>query len=204
MRVLPEKRGGIVKRTLNHPQIKTRSFVKHQFVVHRHQGTITHYHLRLELNGVHTSWLIPNGPSLNPHDRRLAIMVTDQTPSPSLQHVWDKGTYVSVGFDSSEDALLKQLKDGNLKFVLSGKKLKGSFRLLQMKDRGKNLWMLIKGNDQYAVDYHYNAEDFLPRPLLREALHTAKPDASPKQSTKGKGEVRPSGPQHPRAGIPEP
>jgi bifunctional non-homologous end joining protein LigD len=166
MNVLPEKRGGIVKRTLNHPQIKSRSFVKQQFVVHRHEGSITHYHLRLEMNGIAKSWLIPNGPSLNPHDRRLAIMVTDQTsvsPDQPLQQIWDKGTYASVGYDTSDDALLKQLKDGNLKFVLNGKKLKGSFRLLQLKERGKNLWMLIKGNDQYAVDYHYNAEDFLTR-----------------------------------------
>ena len=188
MNVLSEKRGGIVKRTLNHPQIKSRSFVKHQFVVHRHQGTITHYHLRLEVSGVIQSWLIPNGPSLNPHDRRLAILVSDQAstaPMQPLQQIWDKGTYASVGFDTSEDALLKQLKDGNLKFVLNGKKLKGSFRLLQMKERGKNLWMLIKGNDQYAVDYHYNAEDFLPHPPPSRALGTTEGKARPGSSSKG-------------------
>jgi bifunctional non-homologous end joining protein LigD len=162
--MLTDKKGGMVKRTLSPPQIKSRIFSKHSFVIHRHQGSITHYHLRLEINGVVKSWLIPNGPSLNPRDRRLAIMVGDQysfSDAVAGTEMWDKGTYASVGFQSGEDSVTTQIKDGNLKFVLSGKKLKGSFRLLQMKERGKNLWLLIKGNDQYAVDYYYNAEDFI-------------------------------------------
>lgn len=161
MNIFSEKRGGVVKRTLNHyPQVKSRVFSHHGFVVHRHNGGIVHYHLRLEVNGVVKSWLVPNGPSLNPRDRRLAIMVTDTKADHPHGQIWDKGNYASVGGAVGDDSLQRQINEGNVKFVLNGKKLKGSFRLLQMKDRGDNLWLLIKGNDQYSVDYPYNAEDF--------------------------------------------
>jgi bifunctional non-homologous end joining protein LigD len=164
MSILTDKSRSIVGRTLSQIREKNRQIAKDSFIVHRHKGTIIHYHIRLAFNGMTRSWLIPNGPSLNPHDRRLAIMTSDQPsiPSSEKQEIWDKGTYASVGF-LSDNTLMDQIKSGNVKFVLNGKKLKGSFRLLQMKDRGKNLWLLIKGNDQYAVDYHYNAEDFTLR-----------------------------------------
>jgi bifunctional non-homologous end joining protein LigD len=168
MSILSDKSRSIVGRTLNQVSEKNRYVAKDNFVVHRHKGSIIHYHLVLKFNGITRSWLIPNGPSLNPHDRRLAVMVSDQPlgePASEKQEVWDKGAYASVGF-RDENTFIDQIKSGNLKFVLNGKKLKGSFRLLQMKERGKNLWLLIKGNDLYAVDYHYNAEDFARRSSL--------------------------------------
>jgi bifunctional non-homologous end joining protein LigD len=49
--------------------------------------------------------------------------------------------------------LLAQLKSGSLKFRLFGKKLKGEFALVHIKNNngsGENAWLLIKHRDDFA------------------------------------------------------
>lgn len=144
------------------------------FVVQRHHASHLHYDFRLELNGVLKSWAVPKGPSLNPNDKRLAMMVEDHPYNyksfegiipkgnygAGVVNIFDKGTYEAIGEDKT--SLNSGLDSGNLKFVLHGKKLKGEFALVRMKDSEHNAWLLIKHKDKYAVSKKYNAEDEIP------------------------------------------
>jgi len=130
-----------------------------KFVVHEHHSTCLHYDFRLEISGVLKSWAIPKGPSMNPADKRLAVMVEDHPLEygefegiiPQGQYgagavlIWDSGE-----FQTEEDPETA-LKKGRLHFSLDGKKLKGSFSIVLMKGRGSGKdWLLIKGKDSFA------------------------------------------------------
>ena len=140
------------------------------FVVQKHDASRLHYDFRLEMAGVLKSWAVPRGPSLNPDDRRLAMMVEDHPYDykdfegliPEGNYgagaviVWDEGTYEPLepytNKKQAEKSLLSQLKSGSLKFRLVGKKLKGEFALVHIKNnvKGNNAWLLIKHRDEFA------------------------------------------------------
>jgi bifunctional non-homologous end joining protein LigD len=147
------------------------------FVVQRHKATQLHYDFRLELDGVLKSRAVPKGPSLNPKDKRLAVMVEDHpydykdfqgiipegNYGAGIVEIWDKGTYSDMEHSQRaglEKVIRDGLKAGSLKFILFGKKLKGEFALVQLKGKSKKNWLLIKHHDQYAVDDDYNSEDY--------------------------------------------
>ena len=132
------------------------------FVVHEHHASRLHYDFRLETEGVLKSWAIPKGPSMNPADKRLAVMVDDHTLEygefegiiPEGRYgagpvvIWDRGIYkLTEGSDPTAG-----LKGGSLKFILDGKQLKGGFALVKLKGprtTGKE-WLLMKKNDADA------------------------------------------------------
>lgn len=145
-----------------------------RFVVQRHAASHLHYDFRLELDGVLKSWAVPKGPTLNPSDKRLAVQVEDHPVDyinfkgiiPAGNYgagkvtIWDKGKFIPLNAMQepvTEKEAIRALKNGELKFLLQGKKLKGEFVLVRMKDK-KN-WLLIKHRDKYAVDRIYNAEE---------------------------------------------
>src|SRR5688500_8220271 len=146
---------------------------KLRFVVQRHEASTLHYDFRLEMEGVLKSWAVPKGPSMNPQDKRLGMMVEDHPFSyrtfegdiPEGNYgaghveIWDEGTYHSSETDNrkeDEELLLNGLKNGSIKFVLEGEKLKGEFTLLKMKGRQENAWLLVKKKDDYATDELYS------------------------------------------------
>ena len=150
---------------------KSTSQDKLMFVVQKHDASRLHYDFRLEMNGVLKSWAVPKGPSLNPADKRLAMMVEDHpfdyrtfegiipegNYGAGTVIVWDEGTYeplenTSENKKENEKKLLKQLRAGSLKFVMHGKKIKGEFALVKTNYQGENSWLLIKHNDKYATD----------------------------------------------------
>jgi len=159
---------------------KRRSVSRLAFVVQRHKASRLHYDFRLELDGVLKSWAVPKGPSLNPKDKRLAIMVEDHpydykdfegvipegNYGAGIVEIWDSGHYSDI--DNSEKTVAAKklkagLKSGSLKFRLHGKKLKGEFALVKMKGKDDNAWLLIKHNDEYAVHEPYKSEDHTPK-----------------------------------------
>ncbi|HMC30435.1 MAG TPA: DNA polymerase ligase N-terminal domain-containing protein, partial [Candidatus Angelobacter sp.] len=140
-----------------------------RFYVQRHHARRLHYDLRLEANGVLKSWAVPKGPTLDPNEKRLAVLVEDHpldygsfegtipqgNYGAGTVKVWDAGHYELIGDESFE----QQMERGDLKFSLHGKKLVGSFALARMKSSGKgNEWLLIKKKD-FAARPGWNAED---------------------------------------------
>jgi bifunctional non-homologous end joining protein LigD len=134
---------------------------RRRFVIQKHDATRLHYDLRLEFDGVFKSWAVTRGPSLDPHDKRLAVEVEDhpldygdfEGTIPRDQYgggtvqLWDRGYWES---DDPE----RGFKKGDLKFTLEGEKLHGSWVLVRMRndrDGGKRTnWLLIKHRDEYA------------------------------------------------------
>src|SRR5258708_5746065 len=147
------------------------------FVIHKHHATSLHYDFRLEIGGVMPSWAIAKGPTLDNTQKRLALSTTDHDlnyrhfegviPEGSYGGgpvmIWDEGYYipeieVSKGIRKEiqnrlegEKVMQEGLKKGEIKFVLHGKKLKGSFALVKTKGWGpKNSWLLIKHNNTFV------------------------------------------------------
>src|SRR5256714_9028227 len=149
--VTAEPRGGRIKRSGN------------AFVIQKHAATRLHYDLRLELDGVFKSWAVTRGPSLDPHDKRLAVEVEDhpldygdfEGTIPKGEYgggtvqLWDRGYWEPEGNKTPEEALAS----GDFKFMLQGQRLHGSWVLVRMKhDRtgGKRTnWLLIKHRDEH-------------------------------------------------------
>ncbi len=147
-------------------QAKLKASNRRRFVIQKHDATRLHYDLRLELDGVFKSWAVTKGPSLDPHDKRLAVEVEDhpldygdfEGTIPKGQYgggtvmLWDRGYWKPEGNKSPEQALAK----GDFKFTLEGERLHGSFVLVRMRndrDGGKRTnWLLIKHHDDFSVE----------------------------------------------------
>lgn len=132
------------------------------FVVQKHAARQLHYDFRLGWNGVLKSWAVTKGPSYTPSQKRLAVHVEDhpleygrfEGTIPQGQYgsgavmVWDRGSWEPTG------DVERSLKEGNLKFELNGKKLKGKWALIRMHGRagrsGRENWLLIKERDGFA------------------------------------------------------
>ena len=147
------------------------------FVIQKHKASHLHYDFRLEMRGALKSWAVPKGPSLNPADKRLAMLVEDHpfdykdfegiippgNYGAGTVIIWDEGTYEPLTKAKSkaeaEKILLGSFHSGSLKFTLHGKKLKGEFALVKMNTRGENAWLLIKHRDKYATEGDITTKD---------------------------------------------
>jgi len=131
------------------------------FVVQKHAARALHYDFRLELDGVLLSWAVPKGPSLDTHDKHLAVRVEDhpleyggfEGTIPAGEYgggtviVWDRGTWQPVGDPHAA------LEKGDLKFDLFGEKLHGRWVLVHMRPRPgekRENWLLIKEKDEWV------------------------------------------------------
>jgi bifunctional non-homologous end joining protein LigD len=155
-----------------------------RFLVQEHHARQLHYDFRLEMAGVLKSWALPKGPSLDPADKRLAVIVDDHPLEyygfegiiPAGQYgagavvVWDQGKYELVEGDDP----LEALNSGKVVIELHGEKLKGGFALVKMKGRGEKNWLLIKKKDN-----HSQAGWTLSRALTKKRKATLKEKTPP-------------------------
>ncbi|HEY6630197.1 MAG TPA: DNA ligase D [Rhizobiaceae bacterium] len=131
------------------------------FVIHKHDATRLHYDLRLEHDGVLWSWAVTRGPSLDPHEKRLALHVEDHPLDygsfegniPKGQYgggsvvIWDEGRWAPEGDPAAG------MKKGHIRFELEGHKLHGAWHLVRLKPRPgekRDNWLLIKSDDAFA------------------------------------------------------
>lgn len=153
------------------------------FCVQKHAASRLHYDVRLEVQGVLKSWAVPKGPSPDPTEKRLAVMVEDhpleygdfegtipegeygggtvllwdigwwepdltrRKPVKPPRHDASSGETVTPGPLPDPEA---DLANGELKFILHGEKLRGSWTLVQMRGRGDKNWLMIKHRDDDA------------------------------------------------------
>ena len=138
-----------------------------KFVIQRHDATRLHYDLRLELDGVYKSWAVTKPPSLDPAVKRLAVEVEDhpleygtfEGTIPEGEYgggtvqLWDRGSWKQQADSSAK----RDLERGHLTFELEGKRMKGGWALIRLRDRHDRLgrkvrhnWLLIKERDQAA------------------------------------------------------
>jgi bifunctional non-homologous end joining protein LigD len=154
------------------PSGRHKASMKHaeypRFVIQKHAASRLHYDLRLEHDGVFKSWAVTKGPSCDPRDKRLAVEVEDhpldygdfEGTIPKGEYgggtvmLWDRGFWMP---DEETKDVGKAVRKGELKFIVAGEKLTGSWVLVRMKardgDRGKrNNWLLIKHRDEFACE----------------------------------------------------
>jgi bifunctional non-homologous end joining protein LigD len=150
-KVTPEPSGDAEAKKATHPRLL--------YVIQKHRATQLHYDFRLEFEGVLLSWAVPKGPSLDPSVKRLAMQVEDHPVDyggfegviPEGEYgggtvmVWDTGTWTP---ESQSADVAAALKKGDLKFLLHGKKLHGSWVLVRTRGFGSSSagksWLLIK------------------------------------------------------------
>lgn len=132
-----------------------------RFVVQHHVARKDHYDLRLEWEGALLSWAVPRGPSYDTRDKRLAIQVEEhpleyrnfEGTIPKGEYgggvvmLWDEGYWEPYADVNTG------LREGMLKFVLKGRRLKGKWALVRMKKKAgetKDNWILLKEKDEYV------------------------------------------------------
>lgn len=160
------------------PEPRARRVVRRgplRFVVQKHRASALHYDFRLEAGGVMRSWAVPKGPSLDPKQRRLAMEVEDHPIEyndfegiiPEGEYgggtvmIWDEGVWAPV---EAIDAV-KALDSGEIRFLLAGTKLQGSWTLVRTGDRK---WLLMKRRDEYSGTRDIEAEE--PRSVRTKRL----------------------------------
>ena len=193
------------------PPPKVEKTKGNRFVVQKHRATRLHYDFRLEMDGVLKSWAVPKGPSLDPADKRLAMMVEDHPVSyfdfegtiPEGNYgagtvmVWDVGTWEPLSpvmvkgkyVPATEAEAEAMLKKGDLKFRLHGKRLKGDFALVHIKARRPgskgNEWLLIKKHDD-AVEAGYDIDQYDSSVLSKRSMAQIAGDADSAEWTSSK------------------
>jgi bifunctional non-homologous end joining protein LigD len=177
------------------------------FVIQKHAARRLHYDFRLEVDGVMVSWAVPKGPSLNPADKRLAVMTEDHPIEynsfegiiPEKQYgageviIWDHGIYSPdenevYSWTDKKDANERMrigIKKGKLSFYLKGDKLEGSWTLVKLHNQEKE-WLLIKHHDKFedsTIDITEQDQSVVSGKTLEDLKHSIDKKSSVKKAT---------------------
>jgi bifunctional non-homologous end joining protein LigD len=138
------------------------AYGQHAYAMKKHLATRLHYDLRLEWNGVLLSWAIPQGPNCHAGIVREAVEMDDHREE-YLQFegvhktgpimLWDRGTWEP---DPACGDIEKSLRQGILRFMLCGEKLKGGWVLTRTnttENASRLVWTLCKQADAFAESY---------------------------------------------------
>ena len=135
-----------------------------RFVIQKHAATRLHYDFRLELDGVLKSWAVTKGPSIDPHDKRLAVEVEDHPLDygdfkgtiPRANMAVARSSYGIAAIGCRKSDPTAAIKKGELKFAVEGERLHGGWVLVRIRNRRpgdkRNNWLLIKHRDEFAHD----------------------------------------------------
>ncbi len=130
-----------------------------RFAVHEHRATRHHYDFSLQVGDMLLTWVLPDGPSLNPDHKQKAQETDLHNPryianeryipaghkGSGPKMLWDQGEYRFDGATYLE--AVQTLQDGHFDFILQGQKLKGAWTLQRIS--GKS-WTLAKKQDEHA------------------------------------------------------
>ncbi|MBI2515545.1 MAG: ATP-dependent DNA ligase [Opitutae bacterium] len=116
------------------------------FVVQDHQARTHHYDFRLEKNGVLKSWAVPKGPPLAWGEKRLAV----QTEDHPRDYADFEGTILPGRYGAGQVRIwdrglceVREWTDERIVFVLHGRRLRGCFGLLRMRQLGPRHWLFL-------------------------------------------------------------
>jgi bifunctional non-homologous end joining protein LigD len=140
------------------------------FVVHKHHASRLHYDFRLEMAGVLRSWAVPKEPSDERGVKRLAIQVEDHALAyadfegdigegsygAGKVEIWDRGEYELV-----------EQQDGFFRFVLHGRRMQGTWKLIRTNYRPGDNWLLAPSKDGRILE----PPDRAPRAAPADADH---------------------------------
>ena len=198
----------------------TRAGKQRLFVVQLHHASRRHYDFRLELDGTLKSWAVPKGPSFDPAVKRLAVEVEDHRVSyTSFEGDIPKGNYGAGHVDVFDHGTWEPignaregLRNGELKFVLHGDVLRGSWVLVRTRMQGsKQQWLLIKHHDEFAgrreADDSVDAKTDRPLSLAKRRKTWPAPSSATKVVTQAiaakRGRSGKAGVAHDTSAMPE-
>lgn len=148
---------------------------KNIFVVQHHKASHDHYDFRYHKNGVLVSFALPKGPSYSSKVKRLAIKVEDHPYGyRNFEGVIPSGNYgagVVMLWDTGTFQIIEE-SEHTLKFQLFGKRLKGIWNLIHVKE---NNYLFIKEKDEYEnfldlKDYQTSIKSYRTFKQIKEGI----------------------------------
>jgi bifunctional non-homologous end joining protein LigD len=153
---------------------------KNLFVIQKHDASHLHYDFRLAMDGVLKSWAVPKTIPTQKGEKHLAMQVEDHPLDyanfegiiPQGNYgggtvmVWDTGQYRMLG-----GTPLGAWHQGLIHFQLEGKKLKGEWSLIRLKEdaSGKTPWLLLKsGESTKAISANVDDQSALSSRTMKQ------------------------------------